>query len=184
MAGSLIVRAKLNGSAGKQAINIYILLRLSPLWVDLHFLLRYSEARSCCEHRERETEKCHSVPFASPKPISRSPIHNWEAVGGETQAFPHEAETRNCLQENAPYWKTWRRRRFSFTIALPVVVRFIMSRKWLPGAWWMGAAATREVRLLPECTESRVALCGALDPHSFPRSDAACPPTNPSHLPG
>lgn len=61
MAGSLIVRAKLNGSSGKQAINIYILLRLSPLWVDLHFLLLYSEARSCCERRKRNRE----VPFSA-----------------------------------------------------------------------------------------------------------------------
>lgn len=30
MAGSLIVRAKLNGPAGKQAINIYIVLSISP----------------------------------------------------------------------------------------------------------------------------------------------------------
>lgn len=30
MAGSLIVRAKLNGSAGKQAINIYMVLSLPP----------------------------------------------------------------------------------------------------------------------------------------------------------
>lgn len=124
MAGSLIVRGKPNGSAGKQAINIYMVLSPPHQWGSV--LLRALPER----------EGVREEPFRALCVLKNGALAlqsiSEKQRGGETQAVAREAETRKCCKKMPPNGQTWQPRHFSFSITLAVTARFHWKREVAP----------------------------------------------------